>query len=97
MCSENVPGIFRASDESCRLDIFGSVIIGSLPIIWSFYQGSVARADECLRHNEQDLASLAKELNDWRLLSTSVHGEFSSRSGVRVGKIDVTTAPGAGP
>ena len=31
MRSENVPGIFRASDESCRLDIFGSVIIGWLP------------------------------------------------------------------
>jgi len=80
MRSENVPGIFRASDESCRLDIFGSLIIAVLPIIWSLYQGSVARADECLQHIEQDLASLARSSGQNRVQAAPRHDVHSSAS-----------------
>jgi len=74
------------------LILFGYVTTSVLAIVWWFYRGSVARADECLRHLEKDLDALAKDLNDWRLLSTRIHGELSAHIGMLEGKLAATMA-----
>ena len=47
------------------------VALGQI-VLW-FLRKDDARIEECLKHLETNLLNVAKELNDWRLISTQAH------------------------
>jgi hypothetical protein len=75
-------------DRNFVLIIFGYVMTGMLTVVWWFYRGSVSRTDECLRHLEQDLAALARELGQLRVSATQAGGELSGRCAVLEGRTE---------
>jgi hypothetical protein len=75
-------------DRDFVLIILGYVMTGMLTVVWWFYRGSVSRTDECLRHLEEDLSALSRELGELRVSATQAGGELSGRCAVLEGRID---------